>query len=239
MNMLRFMNKKILVTGGNGRFAKVFKKANTLLDLKFLSKKDCDILNLKSIEKSLIKYSPKVLIHTAGLSRPMEEHEKNISKSIDLNIIGTANVVKMCKKYDVKIIYFSTNYVYDCIKGNFKESDGIKPINNYGLSKMGGEASVLMYKNSLVLRIQMTEKPFAYKKAFTNVYSNYMFHEELIKILPKLINNFGIINVGGKSRSAYNFAKLHNKKTLKSKNTNKKIYSNQTMNLNKLIKTLK
>ena len=85
----------------------------------------------------------------------------------------------------------------------------------------------------------MTEKPFAYKKAYTNVYSNYMFHEELVKILPKLINEFGIINVGGKSRSAYEFAKFHNKKTIKSKNTNKKIYSNQTMNLNKLKKTLK
>ena len=233
------MSKSILVTGGNGRFARVFEKENTLLDLKFLSKKELNILSLKSIEKSIIKHKPKILIHTAGLSRPMNQHENNISKSIDLNIIGTANVVKICKKYDVKVIYFSTNYVYDCIKGNFKESDGIKPINNYGLSKMGGEASVLMYKNSLVLRIQMTEKPFAYKKAYTNVYSNYMFHEELVKILPKLINNFGIINVGGKSRSAYDFAKIHNNKTLKSKNTNKKIYSNQTMNLNKLKKTLK
>jgi dTDP-4-dehydrorhamnose reductase len=233
------MNKKILVTGGNGRFAEVFKKENTLLDLKFLSKKEFNILKLKSIEKSLIKYKPKILIHTAGLSRPMDQHEKNISKSIDLNIIGTANVVKMCKKYNIKIIYFSTNYVYDCIKGNFKETDGIKPINNYGLSKMGGEASVLMYKNSLILRIQMTQKPFAYKKAFTNVFSNYMFHEDLVKILPKLIKNFGIINVGGKSRSSYDFAKLHNKKTLKIKNTNKKIYLNQTMNLDKLKKTLK
>ena len=233
------MDKKILVTGGNGRFAKVLKKENTILDLKFLAKNEFNILNLKSIEKSLIKYNPKILIHTAGLSRPMEQHERNISKSIDLNIIGTANVVKICKKYNVKVIYFSTNYVYDCIKGNFKETDGIKPINNYGLSKMGGEASVLMYQNSLVLRIQMTEKPFAYKKAYTNVYSNYMFHEELVKILPKLIKNFGIINVVGKSRSAYNFAKIHNKKTIKSKNTNKKIYSNQTMNLKKLKKILK
>jgi dTDP-4-dehydrorhamnose reductase len=233
------MNKKILVTGSNGRFVKVFKKDNSLLNLRFLSKKEFDILNLKSIEKSLIKHRPKILIHTAGLSRPMKQHERNISKSIDLNIIGTANVVKMCKKYNIKVIYFSTNYVYDCIKGNFKETDGIKPINNYGLSKMGGEASVLMYKNSLVLRIQMTEKPFAYKKAYTNVYSNYMFHEELVKILPKLINFFGIINVGGKSRSAYSFAKLHNKKTLKAKNVDQRIYSKQTMNLDKLKKALK
>ena len=177
-------------------------------------------------------------MHTAGLSRPMSIHEKDIKKSIDLNIIGTANVVKLCKKYDIKLIFFSTNYVYDCIKGNFKETDGIKPINNYGLSKMGGEASVLMYKNSLVLRIQMTEKPFAYNKAFTNVFSNYMFHEDMVKILPKLINKFGIINVGGKKRSAYNFAKKWNKKTIRAKNKDKTIPVNQTMNLSKLRKIL-
>ena len=233
------MNNRILVTGGSGRFAQVLKKENNLLNLKFLSKKEFNILNLKSIEKCLVKYKPKILIHTAGLSRPMEQHEKDISNSIDLNIIGTANVVKMCKRYNIKIIYFSTNYVYDCIKGNFKETDAIKPINNYGLSKMGGEASVLMYKNSLILRIQMTEKPFAYKKAYTNVYSNYMFHEELVKLLPKLINSFGIVNVGGKSRSAYIFAKNHKKKTLQAKNIDKRFPSNQTMNLNKLKKILK
>ena len=232
------MKKKILITGGNGRFAKVLKEKNTSLNLKFLSKRDLNILNLKSIEKNIIKYKPSILIHTAGLSRPLEQHNKNIVKSINLNIIGTANIVKICKKFNVKLIYFSTNYVYECVKGNYKETDGIKPINNYGLSKMGGESSVLMYKNSLVLRIQMIEKPFTFKKAFTNVYSNYMFHEDMVKILSKLINYYGIINVGGKSRSAYQFAKLHNKKTLKAKNIDKKYPSKQTMNLNRLKKIL-
>ena len=232
------MEHKIIVTGGDGRFAQILKKKNKTLNLKFFSKKKLNILSIKSIENILKKYKPNIIIHTAGLSRPMDQHDKDINKSIDLNIIGTANVVKLCKKYGIKLIYFSTNYVYDCIKGNFKETDGIKPINNYGLSKMGGEASVLMYKNSLVLRIQMTEKPFAYKKAFTNVFSNFMFHEQMVKILPKLINEFGIINVGGKKRSAYNFAKKWNKKTIRAKNKDNKIPFNQTMNLNKLRKIL-
>ena len=232
------MQDKIIVTGGDGRFAQILKKKNKILNLKFLSKKKLNILSIKSIENIIKKHKPNIIIHTAGLSRPMDQHDKNINKSIDLNIIGTANVVKLCKKYKIKLIYFSTNYVYDCIKGNFKETDGIKPINNYGLSKMGGEASVLMYKNSLVLRIQMTEKPFAYKKAFTNVFSNFMFHEEMVKILPKLIKETGIINVGGKKRSAYNFAKKWNKKTIRVKNKDIKIPSNQTMNLNKLRKIL-
>ena len=232
------MQDKIIVTGGDGRFAKILKNKNKILNLKFLSKKKLNILSIKSIENIIKKHKPNIIIHTAGLSRPMDQHDKDINKSIDLNIIGTANVVKLCKKYKIKIIYFSTNYVYDCIKGNFKETDGIKPINNYGLSKMGGEASVLMYKNSLVLRIQMTEKPFAYKKAYTNVFSNFMFHEEMVKILPKLLKETGIINVGGKKRSAYNFAKKWNKNTIRAKNKNKNIPINQTMNLNKLRKIL-
>jgi len=228
----------ILVTGGGGRFAKTLKK-NVNLNFIFLTKKQLNILSLGSIKKCLLKYKPKILIHTAGLSRPMELHEKNISSSIDLNIIGTANIVKMCNKYNVKVILFSTNYVYECKKGNYKETNGINPINNYGLSKMGAEASVRMYENSLVLRIQMTEKPFAYNKAYTNVRSNFMFHDDMAKILPKLLNLKGIINIGGKSQSVYAFAKFYNKKTLKAKCIDKKIPLNQTMCLTKLKKILK
>tara|TARA_B100001057_G_C22688105_1_gene886584 strand:+ start:143 stop:847 length:705 start_codon:yes stop_codon:yes gene_type:complete len=233
------MKKPILVTGGNGRFAKVLKKNNKKLNLKFFSKKELNILNIKSIERCIIKNKPDMIIHTAGLSRPMNQHESKISRSIDLNIIGTANLVKICQKYKVKIIYFSTNYVYECTKGNYKETDGIKPINNYGLSKMGGEASVLMYKNSLILRIQMTEKPFAYPRAYTNLTSNLMFHEDMVLLLPKLIKSFGIINVGGRAQSVYKFAKIHNKKILKNKNKIKNYPLRQTMNLSRLKNILK
>ena len=49
----------------------------------------------------------------------MNIHINDISKSINLNIIGTANMVKACDKFNVKIIYFSTGYVYEGIKGNY------------------------------------------------------------------------------------------------------------------------
>lgn len=228
------MKPLILVTGGNGRFAKILKKKNKQLNLKFLSKKELDILNLDSIEKCFVKFKPKIIFHCAALSRPMEIHKENINKSIDLNIIGTANVVKVCNKYNVKIVYFSTGYVYEGKKGNYSEKDPVKPFNNYGLSKLGGEASVLMYKNSLILRITMTEKPFAYKRGYTNLFSNYMFHEDLVKILPKIIDQYGIINIGGKTRSIFNFGKIFNKKLLKTKCKDKNIPLKQTMNLKKL-----
>ena len=195
------MKKLILVTGGNGRFAKILKKNNKKLNLYLSTKKECNILNINSIEKIIIKLKPKIIMHCAGLSRPMSIHEKNISKSIDLNIIGTANIVKLCEKYKIKLIYFSTGYVYEGKKGNYLETDPVKPFNNYGLSKLGGECAASMFKNSLILRITMTEKPFNHKKAFTNLKSNFMFHEDLVKILPKIINQKGILNVGGKTQS--------------------------------------
>ena len=234
------MKKKILVTGGNGRFAKILKKNNNKLDLYFTTKKECNILNLNSIEKKFKKIKPDIVLHCAALSRPMEGHEKNISKSIDLNIIGTANMTKVCEKNNIKLVYFSTGYVYEGTKGNYSETDPVKPFNNYGLSKLGGECAVSMYKNSLILRITMTEKPFLYKKAFSNLKTNYMFHEDLVKILPKLINQKGIINVGGKTQSVYSFAKFQNK-TIKKIKAKKNAFMplNQTMNLSKLKKIIK
>ena len=97
-----------------------------------------------------------------------------------------------------------------------------------------------MYKNSLILRITMTEKPFIYKKAYTNLKSNYFFHEDLAKILPKIINKKGILNIGGKSQSVYNFAKKYNKKIKKIfAKKNQKIPLNQTMNISKLKNIIK
>jgi dTDP-4-dehydrorhamnose reductase len=234
------MKETILVTGGQGRFAKILKKNNKVLNLYFANKKECNILNIKSLEKIIKKIKPKIIIHTAGLSRPMKIHEKNISKSIDLNIIGTANLTKICKKYNLKLIYFSTGYVYPGKKGNYSEDDPVKPFNNYGLSKLGGESAVRMYKNSLILRITMTEKPFAYKKAFSNLKTNFMFHEDLVKTLPNLINKKGIINVGGKAQSVYSFAKKFNSK-VKGIKANKKVKLplNQTMNLSLLKRIIK
>ena len=234
------MNKKILVTGGEGRFSKVLRRNNKKLNLIFKSKKELDILNYNSLEKIIKKIRPKIILHTAGLSRPMNIHEENISRSIDLNIVGTCNVVKICKKNNIKLIYFSTGYVYEGTKGNYKEDDPVKPFNNYGLSKLAGECAVQMYKNSLILRITMTEKPFAYKRAYTNLKTNFMFHEDLVNYLPKLINKRGIINVGGKPQSVFKFARQFDKKIKAIKASRfVKLPLNQTMNINLLKKLIK
>ena len=236
------VKNKIVVTGGSGRFAESLKKTKCKYKFIYPSKNLLNITNLNSIKKFLKKVKPKSVLHLAGLSRPMSLHEKYISKSINLNIIGTANLVNICSELKIKLIYFSTSYVYPGKKGNYKEFDSVLPWNNYAWSKLGGECAVQMYKNSLILRVCMTEKPFIHKKAFANVKLNFIFHEEIAKILVKIFDKKGIINVGGPTKTVYNFAKKYNpnvKKIYNNKNSLNNFPLNPFMNLAKLKKIIK
>ena len=233
---------KIVITGGSGRFGSELKKTKNKYKLLFPNKHKLNILNLENIKKYLKLQKPYYLIHLAGLSRPMEIHEKYIDRSIDLNIIGTANITKVCAELGIKLIYFSTSYVYPGTKGNYKESDPLMPINNYAWSKLGGECSIQMYKNSLILRVSMAEKPFVHKKAFYDFSTNFIFHDEVAKILFKLINKKGIINLGGKTQTVYRFVKKFNpkiKKIYAKKILGPKYPLNPSMNIKKLKKILK
>jgi len=233
---------KIVVTGGSGRFAKNLKNIKSTYKFIYPRKNQLNIINLASIKRYLKKAKPKAVLHLAGLSRPMILHEKNISKSINLNIIGTANLVNICSELKIKLIYFSTSYVYPGTKGNYRENDALLPWNNYAWSKLGGECSVQMYKNSLILRVCMTEKPFTHKKAFANVKLNFIFHDELAKLLVKVINRRGIINLGGPTKSVYDFARKYNpniKKIFVKKNSLNNFPLNPFMNLSKLKKIIK
>ena len=84
----------------------------------------------------------------------------------------------------------------------------------------------------------MCEKPFIHQSAYHDVNTNFVFHEEVAKYLPKLIDKKGILNVGGKIQSIYNFAKKFNPKI---KKTSGKHYfpKNISMNIKKLKKILK
>ena len=221
---LMFLYKnKIVITGGTGRFGQELKKIKNKYNLIFPEKNKLDILSYNITKKYLKSIKPKYLIHLAGLSRPMKIHETNLKRSIDLNIIGTANITKICSDFGIKLIYFSTSYVYPGVKGNYKEDSPLLPKNNYSWSKLGGESSVQMYPNSLILRVCMTEKPFVHKKAFDDFITNFIFHDEVAKIIFKLINKKGVINVGGKSQSVYNFVKKYNTKI--KKNSAQKVLS--------------
>ena len=232
---------KVIVTGGSSRFAQNLKKIKSKYEFIYTNKNQLNILNYNSIKRYLKKSKPGYVLHLAGMSRPMIDHQINVSKSINLNIIGTSNIVRVCSELKLKLIYFSTSYVYEGKKGNYTEKDPVLPLNNYAWSKLGGECAAQMYKKSLILRVCMTEKPFLHKKAFANVKLNFIFHEQLAKILVKILNKNGVINIGGPTRTVYDFAKTFNPRIKKIYlKRNSKIFPfNPSMSLNKLNKIIK
>jgi len=233
--------KTVLLSGGNGRFATYIKKHNSEYKIVSPSAEEMNISSYKNIDNFILKCKPDIFLHAAALTKPMLIHEKQPSKSIRVNILGTANIVLSCMKYDVKLVYVSTDYVYEGKDGNYSEKSKLKPFNKYGWSKLGGECSVMLYDNSLILRVAMINKPFEYKKALADVFRSALYDEDVAKICLKLLNKKGIINVGGKGQSVYEFAKRQKKdinkiysKDIKDVN----MPSDNTLNIDKLNKIL-
>lgn len=228
---------KILFTGGDGHLNSKFKELGDS-EFIFLSKHGMDITSEKSISEVFNNLDFDYVIHSAALTRPMTLHDEKPELSIDVNIIGTSNITKACIRHNKKLIYISTDYVYDGVFGNKSEDDGVKPFNKYGWSKLGGECAVQLHDNHLIIRLAMVEYPFPYEAAFDNVFKSCIWSDEVPEKILKLIDQQGIINLGGKSQSIYHFAK-ERYPNLKRIQANKNNVKNTTLILNKLDKIIR
>ena len=104
--------KKILISGGQGEFAKELNKCNTLYKIVSPPKEEMNVKNIDDLEYYMSSEKPDYFIHAGALTRPMIIHEGSPDESISVNIIGTANVVLTCIKYDIKLIYLSEQTLY-------------------------------------------------------------------------------------------------------------------------------
>lgn len=201
------MKRKITISGGNGRLCKELVRANNLHHIVSPTREQMDIRDPASIRMYMEISKPDVFIHTAALTKPLSRHEEDITASIDANIIGTCNVVKVCSSMGVKLIYISTDYVYPKDSDGAKETDALLPFTNYGWSKLGGECAVAMYKNSLILRGAFFERPFPYDKAYTNIVKNQLYQNVCAQLILALMDETGVINIGSsKAESIFEFA---------------------------------
>ena len=229
--------KKILISGGSGNLASEIVKANKEHKILSLSKKELNVCSKNKILSWLKKFKPDVFIHTASLTRPMVKHINHPNTSIETNIIGTSNVVLACIELNIKVIYISTDYVYSCTDGNYSEEDALLPVNEYAWSKLGGECAVKLYKNSLILRMALCQQPFPHPKALVDIKKSYLYMDEAAKIILKLLDQKGIINVGGETMSPFEFARKDNpnvKKITLDEVGDVKMGKDASMNVNKM-----
>lgn len=104
-----------------------------------------DITNAREVEKAISEVNPDVVIHCAAWTAvDAAEDEENIQKVRAVNVDGTQNIADVCKKLDCKMIYISTDYVFDG-QGTEPWQPDCKeylPQNVYGQSKLDGELAV-------------------------------------------------------------------------------------------------
>lgn len=135
---------KVLITGGSGQLGydviKVFKEKD--IEIVYPTSIEMDITDKDNVNKVVQDYKPDLVIHCAAWTdvdkAEMLENKDLVRK---INVEGTKNIALACKMVDAKMIYISTDYVFDG-KGDVpfdEESKSLEPLNYYGKTKLEGE----------------------------------------------------------------------------------------------------
>jgi dTDP-4-dehydrorhamnose reductase len=199
---------KVVVTGKHGLLTSELQKIDdTILGL---SKEYYDITKLSIISK-LNTINPDIIIHSSAITDSKVIIKEPIL-SIKTNIIGSANISEYCLLNNKRLIYISTDYVYPGLDGNYKESDPVLPVNDYAWTKLGGECSVRMVKNHLIIRTSFGPNVFPYDQAW----GNQIVSKDYIDIIaPKILkaaksNINGVLNIGTEPKTIFDYAYKRN-----------------------------
>jgi dTDP-4-dehydrorhamnose reductase len=222
-----------LVTGGTGFLGLNFLNHNSINNIfllghkKILKKKNKNILYLdkyskKNLIQIILDYQIKVIIHAAAIT-DIEFAEKNKLKTYNTNFRLTKTISDIVKELQIKIVYISTDQIYDSDIGYSKENAVIRVPNYYSLTKYNAEKYIKKnnknywilrssffgwgnrYKNTLVDFIYSNLKKKQNIFLWKNIYFNPLYVSEIIDISIKIVNHrTGIYNLGTKTR----FSKL-------------------------------
>ncbi len=226
---------KILITGGTGllgralvdasqdRFEMVatYKIDYKLKDTGRVKYRKLDIRDATECSKLFNEIRPDVTVHTAGIGNP-DYAEKHKKETREINISGTANVLDNCERRNSKLIYISSNAVYNGESAPYSENDKASPISFYGEIKLEGERFVkkakiphaivrpiLMYgwnysfgRHNIVTlaisKLQKGEKMFV----FEDVYVNPLFAQSCAEAIWQIVekSKYETFNIAGKDR---------------------------------------
>lgn len=134
----------ILVTGVNGQLGYDVIRELNRRDIQCLGigRKELDITNKSDVDSFISKFKPECVIHCAAYTA-VDKAEDDKYLCTKVNVYGTENIAEACKKVDAKMVYISTDYVFDGQGDSPFEIDGnIAPLSFYGKTKYEGELKV-------------------------------------------------------------------------------------------------
>lgn len=147
---------KVLVTGANGQLGYDVVKELQYRNIECYgaARADFDLCDFAAAEKFITAYNPDVIIHCAAYTA-VDKAEDEVELCRAVNAGGTENIAKICKTIDAKMLYISTDYVFDGTKdGCYEVNDIPNPINVYGQTKLEGEQAVQKILNKyFIVRI--------------------------------------------------------------------------------------
>ncbi|RAK12621.1 dTDP-4-dehydrorhamnose reductase [Halanaerobium saccharolyticum] len=135
---------KVLVTGGDGQLGYDLVKKLNELDIGHIGvdKEDFDLTNEKETKDFILNYNPDIIVHCAAYT-DVDQAEIEKELCYQVNVEGTKHLAEAAKVLDAKMLYISTDYVFDGQgKKPFEVTDQPNPINYYGETKYKGEQEV-------------------------------------------------------------------------------------------------
>lgn len=202
--------ERIAVTGGDGLLAKQLKSDSEGLIMTNFSKNECTVGRNDRFE---ILDPFKTIVHTAAMINVNDVND-NRDEFVLTNIVGTSNLARYCIKHNKRLVYISTDYVYDGnLGGNHSENDPINPYNLYAWSKLGGESAVRFVPNHVIIRTSFGKSEFPYKKGYDNLYTSKDYVDVISPMIIKVLKNknfVGVVNIGTHKKSMYEYATSRN-----------------------------
>jgi len=111
-----------------------------------------DITEQAQVHATIRRVAPDYVIHTAAFT-DVDTSEIEPQRAWSVNALGTKNVAEACEDHGAKLIYISTDYVFDGEDGPYSEEAPTHPINVYGESKLAGEGFALDSSVNAVARV--------------------------------------------------------------------------------------
>ena len=147
---------RILVTGASGQLGQEFKNnvSNSDHEFYFTDENELDITKRRKILEYVTIHKIDLIINCAAYTN-VNQSETNKKQAIKVNVDGVRNLVELCEEKKLKMIHFSTDYVYNSDNLNpINEDSNINPINYYGISKREGERIIeKSSSDSIIIRI--------------------------------------------------------------------------------------
>ena len=184
----------------------------------FSGQVNLDLSDTDSIRKCLTETKPEVIFHCGGLTNT-DFCESNQDLASRINVSG---ISELLNGFDGKVIYFSTDYVFNGENAPYNENSQPNPINHYGKTKLAAERAVLERNGNLVVRVSglygFNGKNNRFLDGLRNsrvitasqeLISTPTYIEDIAKAVPDFMRMSGLVHFTGEQPfSRYDFAKL-------------------------------